>query len=266
MKNPNNKKNKIKIVITSLLIVFLTVLIVDLVFIYSKNNDKELIASTIPTVTTTLTPEIADYEIGESELQQIREEYTNDKSVNDDIRCILVFKSGIIHEPVVQGTTNETYLRTNWETLQYDEVGSLFMDYEDIFGTSQNTIIYGHYVYESYSTDRTIMFTPLELLKQQENYESNKYFALVTDTNVTYYQVAYIAEVPLNGDYPLEGMNWMYPDYDAEYLNNYINLFKNYEFYETGVTITPDDKFVTLQTCVENHDEERFIVLAKQIN
>ena len=40
---------------------------------------------------------------------------------------------------------------------------------------------------------------------------------------------------------------------------------KEIEFYNTGIEITPVDRFLTLQTCVENRDDLRLIVIAKEV-
>lgn len=42
------------------------------------------------------------------------------------------------------------------------------------------------------------------------------------------------------------------------------NQYQN--FVDTGITLTPNDHFVTLQVCVENHQDQFLIVLGKEIS
>lgn len=259
------KNSRITKIVSVIITILLAILIAG-IFELMQNKTSESASAVIITPSIVSSGETKEpYELEKETLVAAQQEYIEGKTQNEDVRCVLVFNSGLIHETVVQSTDNEAYLRTNWETMAYDELGSIFMDYEDVYGESQNIILYGHYAYTSYTSDRTLMFTPLEQLTLQENYERNQYFALVTDSEVHYYQIAYVADVPLNDGYPYDGMNWMMPNYTQEYLSNYMSLLSGYSYYDTGVTIEATDKFITLQTCVENAPNNRLLVLAKQI-
>ena len=93
--------------------------------------------------------------------------------INDDYMGTIRFKSGLVDLPFFKGETNDTYLRTNWQNMEYDIYGSIFMD-SDCDYNSQNIIIYGHYVDQAYDPNgENIMFTPLKKLMDKENYEVN---------------------------------------------------------------------------------------------
>lgn len=193
------------------------------------------------------------------------------KQINSDAKAIIAFNSGIIHQPVVQGETNDTYLRTNWRDMSYDSYGSIFMDsWNNLDADDKNTIIYGHYIYEYLTSDRSIMFTPLELFKHQENYEQNKYVALVTDKEVRYYEVSKVFECPLeeiNGvSYPLKDVPYNLSDYTKDEFEAYIAAIDKYQYYETGATpITYEDHIMTLQTCLEGVETSREVVVCREI-
>ena len=76
-----------------------------------------------------------------------REFYKSQKEINEDYVGQIFFKSGLIVQPFVQGSTNGTYLRTDWRNGKYDVEGSNFMD-ADCDVDSHNLVIYGHYVFE----------------------------------------------------------------------------------------------------------------------
>ena len=199
--------------------------------------------------------------------------------INSDYIGDIVFESGIINLPVVQYIDSSNlnlgyiqYLRTDWETMEADEEGSIFVDPYTYIDSSTNIVIYGHYVYESYDPTRTHKFTPLELLLEEENYEENSIFYLVLENEIRVYQIAHVYLAQLyssNGtDYDMlaDGMYYMNPEWTETELTYYLEQISLIEQYDTGVEIVYGDKFVTLQTCVENRDDLREIVVAKQID
>jgi len=207
----------------------------------------------------------------------IKEIWNANKAINSDYVGQLVFESGLINLPVVQGTDNNTYFRKNWETMSHDEEGSIFMDYRNE-PDDQNTIIYGHYVYPSYEIDNLgrkkalgdRMFTPLSKLVDETNYKANKYVDLYLENEVIRYEVAvvYYCEMDPENNYdtPVENMYYMITNYDEEYFETYKKTIYEKALYDTGVDIKYDDKLLTLQTCVENHDELLEIVVCKEIS
>jgi len=216
-------------------------------------------------------------EIKDQTSTDFKELWKTNKAINDDYVGQLVFESGLINQPVVQGINNEVYFRTNWKDMSHDEEGTVFMDYRNE-PDDQNTIIYGHYVYPSYETDTLglkeakgdRMFTPLAKLTDKANYESNKYIDLYLENEVIRYEVAVVYHCPLDPetDYvaPVENMYYSITNYDEEYFETYKKAIYENAFYDTGVDISYSDKLLTLQTCVENHDELLEIVVCKEIS
>ena len=199
-------------------------------------------------------------------------------AINSDYVGDIVFESGIINLPVVQYIDEDDmnqgyyeYLRADWETMEYDEEGSIFIDPYTYLDSSMNVVIYGHYVYESYDPSKTHKFTPLELLLEEENYEENSIFYLVLEDEVRVYQIAHVYLAQLyssdgtNYDMLASGMYYMKAEWTESELTYYLEQVSLIEQYDTGVEIEYGDNFVTLQTCVENRDDLREIVVAKQI-
>jgi len=184
-------------------------------------------------------------------------EFKKNKAVNADYIGRLTFQSGLIDQLVVKGEDNAKYLNTTWD-LKNDKYGAVFMDYRN--NTSdQNMILYGHYIYG----DATHMFSPLEKLTDSANYDNNKIFTLKLDDNeLRTYQITDVFFYEVGNT----SMEYYYVGYSDAYFNEYYATVKNADLYQTGISLTNKDKWVTLQTCVENHDELREIVLAKQIS
>ena len=190
--------------------------------------------------------------------------------INDDYMGTIRFKSGLVDLPFFKGETNDTYLRTNWQNMEYDIYGSIFMD-SDCDYNSQNIIIYGHYVDQAYDPNgENIMFTPLKKLMDKENYEDNKYIELVLKDEIRTYEIVAVYYCPLaeeDGAWYIDaGLIYNEPNYTLNDFNSYKTAVEKAKLYSIDADFNYEDKFLTLQTCVEGREDLREIVLAKQVN
>ena len=246
------KSNKIKVII---IVILLVLIAAGAIVLYT--NKKEVPQEETPTV-----------EVDES-LEAYKKEYEENYAINNDYVGKLVFKSGLLDLPVVQGDTNETYLRKDWETGEYSEYGSIFADYECTLD-DQNYVIYGHYVYSTYVEDASErMFTPLGKLIDEENYKDNDLIEFRLKDEVRTYQIVAVYYCNLiyeDGDYYLpEGYEYYNPNFTDEFFETYKANVKASEFYDPGVDYDNENDYLTLQTCVENREDLREIVLAKHV-
>lgn len=212
-------------------------------------------------------------EVKEEELPQFVKDlllrYQNNKEINPDYVGEIHFESGLISLPFVFSGDNYKYYRTDWETMNYDGEGSIFMD-EDCSLDSQNIILYGHYVYKSLEPSGTHKFTPLSNLIEEENYKDNSKIYLFLGDEYREYEIAsvfYCNLVEIDGyQYPNEKLYYYLSEYEEEYFAQYKDEVKSRMFYETGVDFNWSDKLLTLQTCVENRDDLREIVIAREVD
>lgn len=240
MKLNKTEKRLIQIVIV------LLVLVVCL-FFYGTSKNSEIQPETAIESTPTPTPELT--------AQQ--KDYQEKIAINPDYVGTLKFDSGLIEQNVVQcSENNEKYLTTSWD-LQEDEKGSIFFDYRNT-DDDQNLILYGHYVYY----DDSAMFSKLELLLDESNYEANKMITLYIGEDVVHhYLITDVFYYDANTDTP----DYHEPNYTEEDFNTYYSQVSQMALYITGESISYTDRWLTLQTCVRDHDELREIVLAKEI-
>lgn len=198
----------------------------------------------------------------------IYEPWKENYDKNNDYIGDLIFESDLINVPVVQGESNETYLRTDWATMTYDEEGSIFMDYE-VDLDSKNITIYGHYVYPMYDETRTHKFTPLHQLTEEDNYEKNKKISLYLENEKRNYIITNVLFLDLQkiGDsyFVNEDLHYYEPNMSEEYFDKYMKKINEISLYDTGEKIEYKDRFITLQTCVENRPDQRLIVIAKEL-
>ena len=186
-------------------------------------------------------------------------------AINSDYMGTIVFDSGLVEVPVVYADDYDEYLRTDFETKEYYDGGTVYLD-PNASLDSQNMTFYGH----TFLNGERVFFTPLHDLVEAENYEQDKYLSLILKDEIRRYQVAYVyyADILLdNPEYPIaKGMEYMFPEFSDEALDYYLNGIEAVEFYDTGVEITSEDKFITFQTCVKNRDDLRLIIVSKEID
>ncbi len=183
-------------------------------------------------------------------------DYAANKAVNSDYVGHLAFESGLVDQNVVQSTDNDKYLNLSWN-LQSSTHGAAFMDYRNTLD-DQNLIVYGHFVY----LDESLMFSPLHTLKEEANYEANKYIDLELENETRKYLVTDVFYYEMDN----ENLMYYYTAYDSDYFTTYYQSVKAADFYDTGETLTMDDHWISLQTCVRDRDDLRLIVLAKEIS
>ena len=264
MKKKNNSLIYVAIAVLSILLIFGIVILVFDPFSFFAKEENEVVENNNNKVT-----EVVD----EKEKALVKELWDTYSVKSNDYVGRISFESGLIDLPFVQGSDNNTYYRTDWETMKYDEESSIFLDSSNTLD-DQNLIIIGHYVYASYDASGTHKFTPLAKLVDKDNYEANKYVKLYFKDEVRRYEIAYVYYCELIEDeyegekfyYTNDGFEFYYPNYTEEQFDKYIDTVKKNAFYDTGVSVDYNDKLLTLQTCVENHSELREIVLLKEVS
>ena len=278
--NPEDKtkKKKIILIICSVVAAILACVCLILALNIKDSDDSGAVEPT------PVTPVIPDNEEDFGiDINKYVAMFDEDKAINSDVQAILVTPSGLLEDQVVVQSSldyaNSTeYLRKDWRTGEYLSGGTDFIDgrntrsdngtYED-----QNTIVYGHYVYHEKDPEQVTYFTPLHQLKDQANYEANKYFIMVYENEIVRYEVAAVFYASLtetsSGSYSVDKgvtIPYYYVSYSDDLFNSFIAQIKEDEFYDTGVQITSEDKLLTLNTCVEYHDELRLIVVCKEVD
>ncbi|MBR2578172.1 MAG: class B sortase [Erysipelotrichaceae bacterium] len=201
--------------------------------------------------------------------KQVNEAWDEKHGINDDY-VGEVSVGNLLTCSFVQGDSNDSYLRTDWQTMEHDEEGSIFLDSRNGLD-DQNLIIYGHYVYSSYEPSGTHMFTPLRLLIEEDNYEDNRYVTLQLENEIRTYEIAYVFYVDTylseggirNTE---EGLQYYHTNFDEGYFSEYIRNAAKASFYDTGVKVDFTDSILTLQTCVEGNTDLREIVIARLVS
>ena len=166
---------------------------------------------------------------------------------SDTVAWIRFDEPAVISYPVVKGMDNALYLTKTFSASD-NKLGAIFMDYRNASSFSdRNTIIYGHNLKVGGE-----MFSQLNAYGDEAFYKEHPYFYIYTpDGKTRTYQVFVAGDQAEN--YTLEFES------DEAYLA-YLEACKNSSAYQTDASVGAGSRIVTLSTCTNVRDDERFIV------
>jgi len=176
---------------------------------------------------------------------------------NSDFIGYIAFDSGLIRQPVVQGSDNAYYLSHGFDGTMLSS-GTVFLDAGSIL-SDMNLVLYGHNVY----LDQTKMFSPLTTLADQETFDDNRTFTFYLKDEIIRYEIfcIYTFEVSDAEAYDYTRGNFG----SAEEFEAWLQYALNRNLVESDIDLKYGDKLITMQTCKKYDDEHRLLVLAKEI-
>jgi len=159
-----------------------------------------------------------------------------------------------INYDVVQGEDNRFYLYHDINGNP-SNAGWIFLDYEvDIRRQDQNMVIYGH------NMNRNHMFHGLRNFRSYDFLRANP--TITFNTLYGNYEWEIFAFYVAHISFPYTIIN--FPN-DATF-RHMIQQFKESSMHDTGVTVLPSDRILTLSTCTNVHQDERYVLQARLIN
>ena len=171
--------------------------------------------------------------------------------INPDVVGWLSLEDTVINYPIVQGSDNEYYLHHLF-TKEYNNTGCIFMDVDNAKDFSDlNTVLYAHHMRNG------SMFAELEGYRDQEYYDTHR--ELVLQTPSGNYLVEPFAGLLTDGysDYIQIGFQ------DGDSFLSYVNQMRSQSTFQSDVTITAEDRILTMSTCRYDVDNGRYAVFAK---
>lgn len=177
------------------------------------------------------------------------------RQLNPDVVAWITIEGTNIDYPVLYSpVSNDTYLRTTI-TGEFNNAGSIFVDYrvQHPFG-SQNTLIHGH------NQRNKMMFHELSYYVDEEFFNSHRQILIYLPSGkCSTYEI-----------YSFYRTDKVSPTYDCSYAGReyqqYLDYSKKQSWYDTGVTLTMEDRIITLSTCTNDWDDERYVVHARKIS
>lgn len=213
----------------------------------------------------------AQAEYPEGILEEMKQAY----AVNNNLVGWLSIPGTEVDTAIVQGKDNSYYLkkdfyeRTTYETSNTN-YGNLYLDYRCITdGLSKNMVIHGHTTGKSDNIPKQA-FRSLYDYRDMEHFIKNpiiKYSTLYEE--YTYKICAVFLSNTLGKDDNGYFLNYIYPDMSDNNMVGYIEQVKQRMLYDTGVSLEPTDKIITLSTCIYDYGKSidtRLVVVGRLLH
>ena len=173
--------------------------------------------------------------------------------ISGNIRAWIYLPDTVINYPVAQAENNSYYLYHRADGSR-NANGCLFIDCKnrDDF-SEQNTIIYGHHM------NSGKMFASLVKYADQSYYEEHPVFYLATEQGK--YRLEIFSAYTTTYDSPAYTLKFATKKEHADWLRD----IQEKSAIHTPVTVTENDKIVTLSTCAYSFHNARFVVHGKII-
>lgn len=170
------------------------------------------------------------------------------KNINKDIIAWIYSEKTPINYPIVQSNDNNYYLRRLIDGT-YNQAGTIFLDCKNSSNFEDyNSIIYGH------NMKNDSMFGTITNYKNQEYFELHKEMFLITEEKNFKIELfaGYITSI--------ESDIYKFPKTSSSN-ENLINTAIQKSTFKSNVTVTKEDKIITLSTCSYNFENARYILL-----
>lgn len=168
----------------------------------------------------------------------------------DTVAWIRMDEPAVISYPVVKSSDNEEYL-TKTFSANDNKLGAIFLDMRNNTSfTDRNSFIYGHNLKIGGE-----MFSQLNAYADEEFCRQHPYFYIYTPDGTTkVYQVFSAGVVGADSD----NYNITYSTEDI--FLRYLELCKNSSNYQVDVDLNAGSRIVSLSTCTNVNEDERFLV------
>ena len=172
------------------------------------------------------------------------------KKYNSDAVAWLYFEDGSISYPVLYSGDNTTYYRHNI-SKSYDDNGAIFVEALNKPNlTDANTFVYGHNM-RSFA-----MFGKLRYYRLDSSYyEKHQYYQMITGDKIYRYHIFAYENVKDNSD-----LFTVYREGNEDF-EQFLSDVRAASMIKTDITVTKDDKVITMVTC-NGEADERFLVHA----
>ena len=179
---------------------------------------------------------------------------------NDDMVGWLKIPDTIVDFPVMWTPEDENYYLSRGFDKEPNKLGCLILDTDSsLEPLSTNLIIHGH-------NFKGEVFNKLSDYESQSYRDEHPYIYLYTKDYEHVYEVmaAFRSQVFYTTDTCFKYYKFFEANNEEEFNDFYDNV-KEMSFYDSGVTASFGDRFITLSTCAYHTENGRFVVVAKEI-
>lgn len=204
-------------------------------------------------------------------LEELKQAY----AINNDLAGWLSIPGTEMDTAVLLGKDNSYYLKkdfynkTTYETSA-DNYGNIYLDYRCLPDhLSKNMVIHGHTTGKSDGVPKQA-FRSLYDYRNKNHFIENPIIKYKTLTGEYTYK---ICAVFLSNTQPKDDngyfFNYIYPDMGESNMVGYIEQVNQRKLYETGVSLEPTDKVITLSTCIYDYGKNvdtRLVVVGRLLH
>lgn len=182
---------------------------------------------------------------------------------NGDMAFWLVVDGTAIDYPAMQTPEDENYYLNRDFDGNEDSAGCLILDTDsslDGESLTTNLIVHGH------NMKAGTMFADLMKYENETYGKEHKHMEIYTRTDKREYEVISVfrSRVYYPEDMVFKYYNFFQANDELEFNYFYDNI-KEMSLYDTGVTASLGDHFLTLSTCAYHVEDGRFVVVAKEV-
>ncbi len=175
--------------------------------------------------------------------------------INEDVYAWITVPGTVIDYPILQHATDNTYYLNYNIDGSYGYPGCIYTENLNAKDFSDNnTVIYGH------NMKNGSMFAGLHQYEEKSFFEEHSQILIYTPEKENEYTVfaAYIYD----DRHLLYSFDFANEDVYASYLENITNMRDLSANIRDDISVTKDDKIITLATCMSNQPDKRLLVQA----
>lgn len=175
--------------------------------------------------------------------------------INEDVYAWITIPGTIIDYPILQHATDNTYYLNYNIDGSYGYPGCIYtenLNSKDF--SDNNTVIYGHNLRSG------AMFTSLHKFKDADFFEENKKVYIYTPQRE--YDYTIFAAYVYDDRHLLYSFDFADNEVYANYLEDIQSMRSMNALFREDITVTAEDKIITLVTCIGNQPSKRLLVQA----
>ena len=175
--------------------------------------------------------------------------------INEDVYAWITIPGTVIDYPILQHATDNTYYLNYNIDGSYGYPGCIYtenMNSRDF--TDNNTVIYGH------NMKNGTMFAGLHKFENAEFFDENTKVFIYTPERE--YEYTIFAAYIYDDRHLLYSFDFANEDVYATYLEDIQNMRSMNALIREDITVTAEDKIITLVTCIGNQPSKRLLVQA----
>lgn len=175
---------------------------------------------------------------------------------NSDIYSWIVIDGTNINYPILNpnGKSNGYYLRKNIEE-EYDKNGVIYTEnYNKTDWSDPVTLVYGHNIW---TADK--MFHQLHKFEDESFFKNHDTFKIYAPGRALTYEIYSAFEY--DDRHIMNSFNFSKQEVFQEFIDTTLNPKSLVKNVRDGVNITTDDKIVVLSTCIQNKENQRYLVV-----